>query len=136
MVSNPTTLDFRRITHEVGDERLTALQRRVERYESPPVEAHPIDGPRNELLDGVAHSCGDDELVGLRMLDHLPHRANLIARISPVSSGMKIPEQQLTFEPERNRGRTVCDLPRQELEWPPLRFVVVKDRGAREQACR
>ena len=49
---------------------------------------------RDELLDAVQLSGRDDEVVGLVLLEHEPHRADVVARVAPVAPRLEVAEPE------------------------------------------
>jgi hypothetical protein len=42
---------------------------------------------------------GDDEIVGVVLLEHQPHRLDVVAGEAPVALGIEVAEEQLVLEP-------------------------------------
>ena len=58
-----------------------------------PVEIEVSESFIEEFADGVRFTCGDDEIVGLVMLQHHPHGFHVVACIAPVPLRIEIPEE-------------------------------------------
>ena len=61
-----------------------------------------------ELADAVRLAGGDDVVVGLLLLEHQPHRLDVVAGEAPVALGVEVAEEQLLLQPvldaRRRRG--------------------------------
>ena len=66
----------------------------------------------------------DHEVVGLILLEHEPHRADVIAGEAPIPFGFEIPHRQLARYAERDSSRAVRHLASYELESPARGLVV------------
>ena len=49
-----------------------------------------VEGEGGELADGVLHACGDDEVLGLIVLQDEPHALNIVLSITPVAEGIEV----------------------------------------------
>ena len=76
----------------------------------------------------------DDVVARLVVLEHQPHRADVVARVAPVAARGEVAEHELVLEAERDRGRRPRHLPGEEVDRPERRLVVVEDPAAREHA--
>ena len=90
--------------------------------------------PRRQFLDAVGLSGGDDVVICMLLLEHRPHRADIVARITPVTTRLKIAERDVILEPETDARCCMSNLAREEVEGTPRRFVVVQDSGRRMQS--
>src|SRR5712692_3548217 len=73
----------------VADEMLDLSrtnQPRIEPDVLPPVEADMAEGDLDELANRMRDAGGDDEIVRLSLLQHQPHRPDVVGRIAPVSA--------------------------------------------------
>ena len=83
----------------------------------------------NEVLDAVGLAGGDDVVVGLVLLQHQPHRLDVVAGVAPVALGVEVAEHDLVLQPELDAGDRVGDLAGHELE-PAARALVVEEDAA------
>ena len=60
-----------------------------------PVEVDQAEGDLAQLADGMHLAGRDDEVVGLGLLEHQPHRLDVLRRVAPVSLGVEIAEVQM-----------------------------------------
>src|SRR5437764_11138602 len=105
------------------------------------VGAHVVVGVQPDLverdIDEVAHAVrltGRDHVVlRLALLEHEPHRLDVVLRVAPVALGIEVAEPQLLLEAELDGGRTVGDLARHELEPATWAFVIEQNPGGREE---
>src|SRR5918994_478912 len=65
-----------------------------------PVEAHPPERQLAELTHRVGLAGGDHVVVGLILLEHEPHRLDVVAGVAPVALGVDVPHAQLVGQPE------------------------------------
>src|SRR5262249_60383938 len=73
---------------------------------------------RQRLLDEFTHrmrlaSC-QDVIIGLRLLQNLPHSLDVIPRMPPVALGIKITEKERLLSTELDRRDGTADFPRDE----------------------
>ncbi len=87
----------------------------------------------DELLDRVRGSGGDDEVVGLVLLQHHPHRLDVVAGVAPVALGVEGAHHELVLQSELDAGRRVGHLAGHELDAAPRTLVVEQDPAARVQ---
>src|SRR5262245_1466708 len=109
-------------------------QLRIEADVIPPPEPDGIERDLYEILDRVRRPGGDHVVVGRRLLEHPPHRLDVVPREAPVAPGLEVPETQFPGEPDLDGGYAVRDLARHELEAAPRALVIEEDARAREQA--
>ena len=100
------------------------------------VEAHVTERDLAELADRVRLARRDDVVVGLLLLQHEPHRLDVIAREAPVALRVEVAEAELARHPELDARDTVGDLARHELDAAPRRLVIEQDAVARVHAER
>ena len=82
------------------------------------VETDMSEGDVDQLAHAVRLAGRDHEVVGLVLLQHHPHRLDVVLRVSPVALGVEVAEQQLVLEAELDRGGPVRDLAGYELQAP------------------
>ena len=95
------------------------------------VEADVGEGGRDEALDRVRLARGDDVVVGRLLLQHQPHRLDVVAGEAPVALGVQVADAQLLLHPELDAGHAVRDLAGHELETAARRLVVEEDAADR-----
>ena len=71
----------------------------------------------------------DDIVVRRILLEHEPHRANVVARKSPIATRLEIAEAQLAREAQFDARYSVGDLARHELEPATWALVIEQDAG-------
>src|SRR5581483_5184413 len=98
------------------------------------VESDVAEGRLDEVADTVRDAARDDVVVRLLLLQHQPHRADVVAGVAPVAARLEVAEPELSFEPEADRGGGAADLARDEVERPARGLVVVEDPGAGVEA--
>ena len=130
----PETLAcLRRVPDEVMELRRPAYQRLIDANVLLPVETGTSEGALDELADAVGRPGRDDVVVWLGLLEHEPHRLDVIGGVTPVAAGLEVAQRHLALEAEADRSRSVGHLPRHEVEWTPRGLVVVEDPGGRVQ---
>ena len=60
-----------------------------------PVEADEAEGDLAQLADGVHLAGGDDVVVRLRLLEHPPHRLDVLRRVAPVALGVEVAQVEV-----------------------------------------
>src|SRR5215471_4110704 len=75
----------------------------------------------------------DHVVVGLRLLEHAPHRVDVVAREPPVAPRFEIAEPELAGAPQLYACDPVAHLARHELATAALALVVEENAGAREE---
>ena len=95
---------------------------------------------RKNLLGELAHrvglSGGDDVVVGPLLLEHQPHRLDVIAGESPVAFRLEIAEEELVLEAELDPGGRPGDLPGHEGLSAAGGFVVEEDAVGGKEVVR
>src|SRR5918995_2601721 len=92
-----------------------------------PVEAHPTERQLAELTHRMGLAGGDHVVVGLILLEHEPHRLDVVAGVAPVALGVEVPHAQLVGQPELDASGAVGDLAGRELEAAARALVVEQD---------
>ena len=100
------------------------------------LEAGVRESEVGEFLHGVLLPCRDHVVVGLLLLEHQPHRLDVVACEAPVSLGVEVAEAEFAGEAELDPRDAVRDLARHELEPAARRLVVEEDPRDREEAVR
>ena len=80
----------------------------------------------HELLHGVRLAGSDHVVVGCVLLQHQPHRLDVVARKPPVTLRLDVPEPQLLREPELDPSHPVADLAGDKLQSSTRTLVVKK----------
>ena len=91
------------------------------------IEVEVAERDVHELLHAVRLAGGDHVVVRLVLLEHHPHRLDVILGVAPVALGVHVAERELFREAELDRGRAVRDFAGDELQPPTLRLVVEQD---------
>ena len=100
---------------------------------APPVEPRGGEGDLHHLLDAVRFAARDDEIVAARLLQHAPHRVDVVAREAEIPPRGQVAERQVRGETELDARDAVRDLPGDELASAPWARVVEEDPGRREE---
>ncbi len=75
----------------------------------------------------VVRPGGDDVIVRRVLLQHQPHRLDIVARVAPVALGVDVAEPQLAGEAKLDAGDAIGHLAGNELDASQRRFVVEQD---------
>src|SRR5919108_1964390 len=99
------------------------------------IRIHPyvLERDPDEVANTVGLAGRDHEVFGLLLLEHQPHRLDVVLGVAPVTFGVEIAEQELVLEAELDGGGAVGDLARDELEAAALPFVIERDTRHREE---
>src|SRR5204863_434906 len=88
----------------------------------------PRAGPREREVEALAyrmrHTGADHVVDGLGRLEHLPHRLDVLDRITPVALGGQIAHAQLVLETQLDARDRLGDLARDEFAPSARRLVV------------
>ena len=87
---------------------------RVDLDELPVVEPDVPEGLLAQLAHRVRLAGADDEVVALRLLEHEPHRLDVVLRVAPVAAGLEVAEVELLLQPELDARGGARDLARDE----------------------
>lgn len=90
-----------------------------------------MGAPLNELSNAVLHARGNDEVIGLLLLQHHPLHAHIVFGVPPVAHGIEVAHVKAFFQPLGNVGQTASDLAGDEGFAPARTFVVEQDAVAR-----
>src|SRR5688572_15409898 len=101
-----------------------------------PVELEVTEDLVAELADAVGLAGGDDEVLGLSLLEHEPHGLDVVAGESPVALGVEVAEEELLLEAELDAGGSAGDLAGDEGLAAAGGFVVEEDAIAGVHAVR
>ncbi len=92
------------------------------------------EGDLDQAVDRVGDAGGDHVVLGALLLEHPPHRLDVVAGEAPVAAGVEVAQRQVLAQAELDAGHPVRDLARHELEAAPGRLVVEEDPRAGEEA--
>src|SRR5437588_11814089 len=84
----------------------------------------------------MALAAGDDVIRRLFLLQHQPHRHDVILRAAPVSPALEIAEREFMVEPARDPRHRARDLAGDEILAAPGRLVVIENAIADKDAVR
>src|SRR5437763_9590892 len=101
-----------------------------------PVETDVVKGRHEEIADGVLDSRRDDVILRTALLQHEPHRLDVVARKPPVPARVEVAEPKFVGQAELDPRYAIGDLPRHELDAAPRRLVVEQDPRDGEQPVR
>jgi hypothetical protein len=93
----------------------------------PVVDADPGEREGEELADRVRLPGGDDVVVGLLLLEHQPHRLDVVTGEAPVALGVEVAEHDVLLRAEVDAGHGLADLAGHELGPAARRLVVEQD---------
>src|SRR3990167_8629227 len=82
----------------------------------------------------MLYPCRNDEIVCFFLLQHAPHRLDIIPRVSPVAFRIQIPQAQFFIEPELDSGDAMADLACDEFQAAARRLMVKEDSAACKKA--
>ena len=84
----------------------------------------------DELAHAVLLAGGDDEVLGLLLLQHQPLHLDVVARMAPVAQRVEVAEVQAVLQPERDARERARDLARDEGLAAQRALVVEQDAVA------
>ena len=85
-----------------------------------------------KFTNAVCLSCGDDEILRLLLLKHQMHGADIVRGVSPVPSGVQVPEPQLRLKPKLDTSYGAGDLPCYKFKTAPRAFMVEQNSADAE----
>ena len=91
-----------------------------------PVQAGMSERELGELAHRVRLAGGDDVVGRLVLLQHQPHRLDVVAREPPVTLRLHVAEPQLLREPELDPSHPVADLAGDKFQSSTRTLVVKK----------
>ena len=103
---------------------------RVDRDVLVPVQAQQAEHLVEELADAVGLAGGDDVVVGLVLLEHQPHRLDVVAGEAPVALGVQVAQEQLVLQALLDAGGGAGDLAGDERLAAARALVVEQDAVA------
>src|SRR5215471_299767 len=80
-----------------------------------PVKAGAREGSLHQFLNAMSFAGGDHKVIGLRLLQHEPHGADVVACKTPISPGVKVPHLELVDQPELDPGYVLSNFTRDKL---------------------
>jgi hypothetical protein len=94
------------------------------------------EGDLAHLAYGHGAAGGDDVVVGLVLLQHQPHGADVVAGVAPVALDVDVAEPQLADQPAFDPSHRIGDLAGDELDAAQRALVVEQDarRGVQPKA--
>jgi len=99
------------------------------------VEIEFLERGGSEIFDGVTLAGRDHEVVGLRLLQHLPHRLDGFRRVAPIAPRGEIAEVKFVGRVTGgDRGGAGDDLLRDERRRAQRRLVIEHDARAGEES--
>ena len=107
---------LRRVADEQIDLGRTEEARILLHVLLPVVEAGLFERRLDELAHLVRLAGGDDVVVGLVLLQHQPHRLDVVAGVAPVALGLEVAEHEVFLQPELDASDGVGDLAADELD--------------------
>src|SRR6266480_1146167 len=105
------------VASQVGDLRRTEV-RLVDLDVVLPVETDQPEGELHELADRPLDTGGDDVIIGFVLLQHHPHRLDVILGVAPVALGIEIPEPEFCGALGEDGGNAPGYLARHEVLAP------------------
>ena len=87
----------------IADEQLhlgRAVIARVDFHVLLPIQPHAAEGHLQALADRVRLVRRDHVVVGLRLLQHQPHRLPVLLRVAPVATRVQVAHEQLVLQPQ------------------------------------
>src|SRR4029077_6763180 len=75
-------------------------------------------------------------IIGCVVLEHQPHRLDIVLGTTPISLALNIPEHQLRLQIPCDPRTRARDLARYKVLSAPRRFVIVKNAVANKEAVR
>ena len=91
-----------------------------------------LEGKVGELADAVLHTGGDDEVLGLVVLQNQPHALHIVLGIAPVAQGVEVAQIEAVLQALRDAGGGESDLARNECLAATLALMVEEDTRAAE----
>ena len=81
-----------------------------------PVEPGVVEGDDDEVAHGVGDAGADHVVARLGLLQHPPHRVDVVAGEAPVAVGVEVAEPELAGQAELDAGHAVGHLAGDELD--------------------
>ena len=94
------------------------------------------EGELNEFAHRVRAPGGHDVVIRPPLLQHEPHRPNVITGVTPVAPGIQVAKAQLLAQAQLDARDAVADLARHELEAAAGRVVYPPLPNARVEGAR
>ena len=109
------------------------VQRLVDTNVLLPVETDTSESALDELADAVGLPGRDDVVVWLGLLEHEPHRLDVVGGVTPVPAGIEIAERTSLSRPRLIAAAACVTFRVHEVERAARGLVVVEDPGGRVQ---
>ena len=87
-----------------------------------------------KLVNRMRFAGGDDVVVGLLLLEHEPHRADVVAGEAPIALGVEVAHDEFLLQAFLDARGSQGDLAGHERLAAPRAFVVEQDSGAGKEA--
>ena len=84
----------------------------------PVVDVDRPEGDVKYLADGPCLASSDNVVAGVALVEHLPHGLHVVTGVAEVPRRAEVTKGQGALPPERDAGRSVGNLPLDELEAP------------------
>ncbi len=123
----------------IADEQIDLgrpVETRIDHHMRFVIQADRREGQPHEIAHVMRAPGRDHEVVGSIVLQHQPHRANVIAGKTPITLRIEVAQPQLVRHTEFNSRNAVANFARDELFAPPRRFVVEQDTADGKQVVR
>ena len=123
----------------IGDQQVDfgrPIELRVDDHVLAPVEADVRERHFHQLLHRVGLAGADDVVLRRVLLQHAPHRVDVVAGESPVALGIEVAHAQLGRQTELDACHGVRDLASHELDAASRRLVIEQDAAHRIQPVR
>src|SRR6266404_5716534 len=96
------------------------------------VHAQVLAGPLHELAHRMLLASCDNEVLRLRLLQHQPLGAHVVARVTPVAQRVQVAQVQALLEPCVNPREAACDLTGYEGLAANRGLMIEQDAAARK----
>ena len=97
-----------------------------------PTDGHAqfLGGGVDEVAHAVLHAGGDDEIFGLRLLQHEPLHFNVVLGVAPIALGVQVAQEQAVLQAQLDARQGAGDLAGDEGFTADGAFVVEQDAVA------
>ena len=86
-----------------------------------------LEGQLAKLPDGMGFASGDDEIIGVILLEHEPHDFNIVRGVAPIAPCIQIPQIKFVLQAIPDPGHSTSDLTSDKGLTTAGRFVIEKD---------
>ena len=90
------------------------------------------EGHVHQLADAVRLPGGNHVVVRLVLLEHQPHRLDVVLGVAPVALGVEVAQRQVAGQAELDGGGAVRDFACHKFQPATLRFMVKQYSGTRK----